>query len=84
MIGRWLNGTGSTRAPAIFSFAAVAAVLSSLSWRWANARAVVNVNCLDDRGRFTSDPIMHDFDAETIDNRSSRRAANWMSAVLST
>jgi hypothetical protein len=45
-------------------------------------RAVVNVNCLDDRGRFTSIPMMHDFDGETIDNRSSRRAANWMPAVL--
>ena len=45
-------------------------------------RAVVNVNCLEDRGRFTSVPTMHDFDGETIDNRSSRRAANWMPAVL--
>jgi hypothetical protein len=46
------------------------------------ALAVVNVNCLDDRGRFTSAPTMHDFDDEAIDNRSSRRAANWMPAVL--
>jgi hypothetical protein len=45
-------------------------------------RAVVNVNCLDDRGRFTSVPTMHDFEGETTDNRSSRRAANWMPAVL--
>jgi hypothetical protein len=44
--------------------------------------AVVNVNCLDDRGRFTSVPVLHDFEGETIDNRSSRRAANWMPAVL--
>jgi hypothetical protein len=45
-------------------------------------RAVVNVNCLDDRGRFTSVPTMHDFEGETIDSRSSRRAANWIPAVL--
>jgi hypothetical protein len=44
--------------------------------------AGVNVNCLDDRGRFTMVPTMHEFQGETIDNRSSRRAANWMPAVL--
>jgi len=47
-------------------------------------RAVVNVNCLDDRGRFTSDPTMHEFQGEAIDNRLSRRAANWMPAILQT
>jgi hypothetical protein len=45
-------------------------------------RAVVNVNCLDYRGRFTSVPTMHEFQGETIDNRLSRRATNWMPAVL--
>ena len=45
-------------------------------------RAVLNVNCLDDREHFTSAPVMHDFDGERIENRSSRRAANWMPAVL--
>ena len=45
-------------------------------------RAVVNVNCLEDRGSFTSVPTMHEFQGETIDDRSSRRAANWMPAVL--
>ena len=45
-------------------------------------RAVANVNCLDDRGRFTSVPTVHDFDGEGIENRSSRRAANWIPAVL--
>jgi hypothetical protein len=45
-------------------------------------RAVVNVNCLDDRGRFTSIPTMQEFQGETIDARLSRRAANWMPAVL--
>jgi hypothetical protein len=45
-------------------------------------RAVVNANCLDDRGRFTLAPTMHEFQGETIDNRLSRRVANWMPAVL--
>jgi hypothetical protein len=45
-------------------------------------RAVVNVNCFNDRGRFTSVPTMHEFQGETIDSRLSRRAANWMLAVL--
>jgi hypothetical protein len=45
-------------------------------------RAVVNVNCLNDRGRFTAEPAMHDFDAETIATRSARRAANWMPAII--
>jgi hypothetical protein len=46
-------------------------------------RAVVNVNCRDDRGRFTSAPTMHEFQGETIESRLSRRAANWMPAILS-
>jgi hypothetical protein len=50
-------------------------------WR-EGVRAVVNVNCLDDRRRFASVPTMHDFEGETIGNRTSRRAANWMPAVL--
>lgn len=45
-------------------------------------RAVVNVNCLDDRARFTAAPAMHDFDDETVESRLSRRAANWMPAVV--
>ena len=45
-------------------------------------RAVVNVNCLHDRGRFTSAPTTHEFQGETIGDRLSRRAANWMPAVL--
>jgi hypothetical protein len=45
-------------------------------------RAVVNVNCLDDRARFTSVPTLHEFQGETTDSRLSRRAANWMPAVL--
>jgi hypothetical protein len=44
--------------------------------------AVVNVNCLDDRARFTAPPVMHEFQGETLDARTSRRAANWMPAVV--
>jgi len=46
------------------------------------ARAVVNVNCLIDRGRFTSVPTVHDFEGETSETRSSRHAANWMPAII--
>ena len=45
-------------------------------------RAVVNVNCLNDRGHFTSVSVVHDFEGETIETRSSRRAANWMPAII--
>jgi hypothetical protein len=48
----------------------------------AGTRAVVNVNCLNDRERFTSDPVLHDFEGETLETRSSRRAANWMLAFI--
>ena len=44
--------------------------------------AVVNVNCLDDRERFTADPVLHDFEGETLETRSSRRATNWMPAII--
>jgi hypothetical protein len=46
------------------------------------ARAVVNVNCLSDRGRFTSVPVVHDFEGETGETRSARHAANWMPAII--
>jgi hypothetical protein len=42
----------------------------------------VNVNCLNDRARFTSVPAVYDFEGETSETRSSRRAANWMSAII--
>ena len=45
-------------------------------------RAVVNVNCLNDRARFIATPTMHEFQGETIDSRLSRRASNWMPAIL--
>jgi hypothetical protein len=48
----------------------------------AQARAVINVNCVRDRARFTSVPAIHDFEGETIETRSSRRAVNWMPAII--
>jgi hypothetical protein len=48
----------------------------------AGAQAVVNVNCLSDRDSFTSVPILHDFDGETLETRSARRTANWMPAII--
>jgi hypothetical protein len=48
----------------------------------AEPRAVVNVNCLNDRARFTSVPAVYDFEGETSETRSSRHAANWMSAII--
>jgi hypothetical protein len=48
----------------------------------AGARAVVNVNCLSDRERFTALPAVRDFEGETIEIRSARRTANWISRVL--
>jgi hypothetical protein len=56
----------------------IAAIAKTL----AGTQAVVNVNCLDDRERFTADPVLHDFEGETLETRSSRRAANWMPAVI--
>ena len=44
--------------------------------------AVLNVNCLDDRSGFTAPATMHEFQSETLDARTSRRAANWMPAVV--
>jgi len=37
---------------------------------------------LSDRGRFTLVPVVHDFEGETSETRSSRRAANWMPAII--
>ena len=46
------------------------------------ARAVVNANCLNDRERFTSVPVVHNFEGETGETRSARHAANWMPAII--
>jgi hypothetical protein len=45
-------------------------------------RAVLNVNCLNDRARFSETPAMHDFDSETPESRLTRRRASWMPAVI--
>ena len=46
------------------------------------ARAVVNANCLSDRERFTSVPVVHNFEGETGETGSARHAANWMPAII--
>jgi hypothetical protein len=48
----------------------------------AGLRAVVNVNCLDDRAAFTQVPAAPDYDGETTDARLDRRAMNWMPAAI--
>ena len=45
-------------------------------------RAVVNVNCLDDRDAFTQQPAAPDYDGEATDARLGRRSSNWMPAVV--
>jgi hypothetical protein len=56
--------------------------IAAVSETASEARAVVNVNCLNDRDRFTSVPVVHDFEGETIEARVSRHAANWMPALI--
>jgi hypothetical protein len=56
--------------------------LTDVTETTAGPRAVVNVNCLNDRARFTSVPAVYDFEGETSETRSSRHAANWMSAII--
>jgi hypothetical protein len=46
-------------------------------------RAVLNVNCLDDRAAFTQVPAAPDYDGETTDARLDRRSMNWMPALIS-
>ena len=55
--------------------------IAAVSEMTEGTRAVVNVNCLSDRERFTSPPVVHDFDAETVESRASRRAANWIRII---
>jgi hypothetical protein len=56
--------------------------VAAVSEPTAGTQAVVNVNCFSDRERFTSAPVVHDFEDETIETRLSRRAANWMPAIV--
>jgi hypothetical protein len=44
-------------------------------------RAVVNVNCLDDRAAFTQTPATPDYDGEAANARLDRRVMNWMPAA---
>ena len=44
-------------------------------------RAVVNVNCLEDRAAFTQIPAAPDYDNEATEARLERRSANWMPVV---
>lgn len=46
----------------------------------AGLRAVVNVNCLDDRAAFTAIPSVARYDGETVEARLARRAVAWMPA----
>jgi hypothetical protein len=45
-------------------------------------RAVINVNCLEDRAAFTQAPAAPDYDGETAEARLLRRDSNWMPASL--
>jgi hypothetical protein len=48
----------------------------------AGTRAVVNINCLDDRAAFVRPPAPVDHEGEKIEDRVARRAANWTPARL--
>jgi len=48
----------------------------------AGPRAVVNTLCLADRASFTQVPAVSDYDGETAEQRLSRRAVNWMPAII--
>ena len=45
-------------------------------------RAVINVNCLEDRAAFTQPPATPDYNGETTDARLQRRAINWMPVTV--
>jgi hypothetical protein len=56
--------------------------IAAVSEMTEGTRAVVNVNCMSDRERFTRVPVVHDFEGERMETRASRRAANWMPAFV--
>jgi hypothetical protein len=56
----------------------VAAICETAS----GTRAVVNINCLNDRAAFTQQPNKTNYDGETEATRLSRRATNWMPATV--
>lgn len=45
-------------------------------------RAVINVNCLDDRAAFTQPPAAPNYDGEATDARLDRRSTNWMPVTV--
>jgi hypothetical protein len=45
-------------------------------------RAVLNVNCLAERDRFSDAPVLRNFDGETPEIRRARHNTNWMPAVV--
>ena len=45
-------------------------------------RAVINTNCLEDRGAFSQAPAAPDYDGESADVRLTRRAMNWMPVTV--
>jgi len=45
-------------------------------------RAVLNVNCLDDRASFTRPPSPTDYEGENTQARLARRAERWMPAAI--
>ena len=48
----------------------------------AGPRAVINVNCLDDRAAFVRQPVPTDREGERLEDRIARRATNWTPAKL--
>jgi hypothetical protein len=56
--------------------------IAALSQMAEGVRAVVNINCLEDRERFTQDAKLHEFGGESVETRLARRATNWMPAVI--
>jgi hypothetical protein len=48
----------------------------------AGTRAVVNINCLNDRAAFTQLPNATNYEGETEATRLSRRVTNWMPATV--
>jgi hypothetical protein len=45
-------------------------------------RAVVNINCFDDRAEYSQPPYGTDYEGEISEARLSRRAAKWMPAII--
>jgi hypothetical protein len=79
LVGRYRFGTRTADYLICRQCGAYIAALCETS---AGLRAVVNTLCLGARDDFTQDAIHPNYDAETTDIRLSRRAANWMPAIV--